>query len=175
MTRGPHLMRGHEMRAKPSLSTVFAVFASLGVGFSSMTLGGCGAADDKAGSAEFSGSGATGGGTGGSASIGSGGGGGTGPGTGGTSGSAGSGSEPPPDPELELESAFEVPVATNRYVWTANTTTNRVALINAETFEVALTETGLAPTTVAGLPGRQDGAIVLNAGSEDATLVLVNE
>jgi hypothetical protein len=164
------------MRARPSLSTVFAVFASLGLGFSSITLGGCGA-DDKAGSAESSnGSGATGtGATGGSASIGSGGGGGTGPGTGGTTGTAGSGNEPPPDPELELESAFEVPVATNRYVWTANTTTNRVALINAETFEVALTETGLAPTTVAGLPGRQDGAIVLNAGSEDATLVLVNE
>jgi hypothetical protein len=164
------------MRAKSSLSTVLAVFASLGFGFSSIALGGCGA-DAEGGSAELgNGSGATGGGgTGGTANVGSGGGGGTGPGTGGTSGSAGSGSEPPPDPELELESAFEVPVATNRYVWTANTTTNRVALINAETFEVALTETGLAPTTVAGLPGRQDGAIVLNAGSEDATLVLVDD
>jgi hypothetical protein len=164
---------------KPSLSTLLTVLACLGLGVSSVTLGGCGG--DTEGSAPASEVGSGGSGTGafpstaGTSNVSSGGGGGTGPGTGGSGGSAGTGVEPPPDPELELESAFEAPVATNRFVWTANTTTNRIALINAETFEVALAETGLAPTTVAGLPGGQDGAIVLNAGSEDATVVRVSE
>jgi DNA-binding beta-propeller fold protein YncE len=77
---------------------------------------------------------------------------------------------------MELESAFEAPVATNRFVWTANPETNRVALINATTFEVRLAEVGLAPETVAGLPGdERDRAIVLNRGSEDATIMDVAE
>jgi hypothetical protein len=163
---------------RPSLSTILTVLAFLGLGFSSLTLGGCGAAEANEAPGAGDGTGAVGsGGTGGGATIGAGGTtGGTSPGTGGAAGgTAGTANEPPPDPELELESAFEAPVATNRFVWTANTTTNRIALINAETFEVALAETGLAPTTVAGLPGGQDGAIVLNAGSEDATIVLVND
>jgi hypothetical protein len=171
---------------RPSLRTVLTVLASLGFGFTSTVLGGCSAGDSSADmpSGANQGSGATGGATGGT-SPGSGGGatisggtGGTGgTGTGGAAGSGGTGGmmEPPPDPEQELESAFEAPVATDRFVWTANPATNRVALINAETFEVALAETGLAPSTVAGLPGDQDGAIVLNTGSEDATVVRVDE
>jgi hypothetical protein len=170
---------------RPSLHRIFAVLASLGLGFSSTALGGCGADGSPETAARGDGSGATGSGatggtapgSGGAASVGSGGtfgmstggGGGTGGSTGGSAGMM----EPPPDPEQELESAFEAPVATNRFVWTANPATNRVALINAETFEVALAETGLAPGTVAGLPG-QDGAIVLNTGSEDATVVRVD-
>jgi hypothetical protein len=167
---------------------VLGVLTAVGLGFSSVALGGCGGDAEGAPSAGLDdGSGGTGSGgksgvgAGGSAIASSGGtnsGGGSG-GGGGSGASAGSGSEPPPepppDPEMELESAFEAPVATNRFVWTANTSTNRVALINAETFEVALADTGLAPTTVAGLPGGQDGAIVLNSGSEDATVFLVSE
>lgn len=168
-----------------TLRTAFTVLATLALGWSSVALGGCGGADsspDSAGSEEAAtgGSGArsgTGGAnaTGGTTNTATGGSGGTGQGNPGTGGGAGAPPEPPPDPEMELESAFEAPVATNRFVWTANPTTNRVALINAETFEVALAETGLAPTTVAGLPGGQDGAIVLNAGSEDATVVRVGD
>lgn len=166
------------MRSKPSLSMVLSVLASLGLSFSSVALGGCGGGDlDSPAAGLDDASGGTG--SGGKAGVGTGGtattGGTSSGGGGGSDGSAGTGSEPPPDPEMELESAFEAPVATNRFVWTANATTNRIALINAETFEVALAETGLTPTTVAGLPGGQDGAIVLNSGSEDATVVLVSE
>jgi hypothetical protein len=83
---------------------------------------------------------------------------------------------PPPPPEKELESAFEAPVATDRYVWTANPTTGRVALIGAHDFSVRLAEAGLAPTTVAALSGNkdEDAAIVLNAGSNDATILRVD-
>lgn len=172
-----------------SLRTALTVIASLGLAASSVGLGGCGGGDTmEKGAGENAAPGATGGvagkggafpGAGGSAVVGAGG----SQSTGATGGAAGSGTggaggvppEPPPDPEKELESSFEAPVATNRFVWTANPTTNRVALINAETFEVGLADTGLAPTTVAGLPGGQDGAIVLNAGSEDATVVTVSD
>jgi hypothetical protein len=166
--------------------TCFTVLASLGLGWSSVALGGCGGDASEAGSAELGGpvggtgaSGGKGGGgalpsTGGTLGMSTGGTGNAGTATGGTAGSGGM-PEPPPDPEKELESAFEAPVATNRFVWTANPTSNRVALINAKTFEVGLAETGLAPGTVAGLPGGEDGAVVLNTGSEDATVVRVSE
>jgi hypothetical protein len=80
---------------------------------------------------------------------------------------------PPPPPEMELESAFEAPVATDRYVWSANPTSGKVALIAADDFSVRLAEAGAAPTTVAALPsqGDEDAAIVLNAGSDDATIL----
>ncbi len=79
---------------------------------------------------------------------------------------------PPPPPEKELETAYETPVATDRYVWTANPTTGKVALISADDFSVRLAEAGNAPTTVAALPGHdEDAAIVLNAGSDDATVL----
>jgi hypothetical protein len=164
---------------RPSLATVLSVLASLGLGFSSVTLGGCagdaseapsGADSRSTGGTGFGGTGNSQAGSGGSLIVGAG-----GSGASGTVAGSGGMAEPPPDPELELESAFEAPVATDRFVWTANAATNRVALINAETFEVALAETGLSPSTVAGLPGEKDGAIVLNAGSEDATVVLVSE
>jgi hypothetical protein len=89
-------------------------------------------------------------------------------GTGGTTSTA-----PPPPPEMELESAFQAPVATDRYVWSANPTTGKVALIDADDFSVRLAEAGLEPTTVAALPsqGDDDAAIVLNAGSDDATIL----
>jgi hypothetical protein len=155
---------------------------ALGYGAFATTLGACSGDVDKASSEDLgapTGSGARGntatGGTGASMPGSGGSGGFAGAATGGGAGAMGGGTEPPPPPEMELESAFEAPVATNRFVWTANPTTNRVALINAETFEVRLAETGLAPSTVAGLPGDgQDGAIVLNLGSEDATIVRVD-
>jgi DNA-binding beta-propeller fold protein YncE len=96
------------------------------------------------------------------------------PGSGGTAGAGGS-EPPPPPPEAELESAFEAPVATRRFVWTANPDTGKVALIDAETFSVRLAEVGLRPTTVAALPndGDADRAIVLNQGSQSATVLQV--
>jgi hypothetical protein len=96
----------------------------------------------------------------------------TGTASGGSAGTVLTG-EPPPPPEMELESAFQAPVATDRYVWTANPTTGNVALIGADDLSVRLAEAGVAPTTVAALPGSgdEDAAIVLNAGSNDATIL----
>jgi hypothetical protein len=140
----------------------------------SVALIGCG--DD----AEMGGGAALGGDSGGGFSGGSGGGAGTSstP-TGGSSvgGSAtgGSGGRPP-DPEEELESAFEAPVATDRFVWAANPESGNVAVIDATTFAVRLARAGFRPTTVAGLPGAdgEDGAIVLNVGSSDATVLRID-
>ncbi len=94
-------------------------------------------------------------------------------------GSAGTGTggttpEPPPR-EDEIESAFEAPVATDRFVWTANPESGNVALIDATTFAIRLAPAGFRPTTVAGLPGAEDedGALVLNEGSADATVLRV--
>jgi hypothetical protein len=94
-------------------------------------------------------------------------------GSGGTAGTGGV----PPEPEVEIESTYEAPVATDRFVWAANPETGRVALINAETFDVRLAEAGLSPTVVAAVPRAEDGtdaALVLNTGSEDATLLEIN-
>ena len=142
-----------------------------------LVLGACGAND----SAELGGAGIASGGTGGTA-------GGSSAGTAGTigvpnggananGGSAGTGTGgTPPDPEREIESAFEVPVATDRFVWTANPESGNVAVIDATTHAVRLAEAGFRPTTVAGLPvaDDEDGALVLNEGSSDATLFRID-
>ncbi|HEX6767272.1 MAG TPA: hypothetical protein VF103_17360, partial [Polyangiaceae bacterium] len=99
-------------------------------------------------------------------------------GAGGQAGGAGTSSTGgvPPDPEQELESAFEAPVATDRFVWTANPDSGKVALIDATSYAVRLAEAGFRPTTVAALPSGDgtDGAIVLNEGSQDATILRVD-
>ncbi len=84
---------------------------------------------------------------------------------------------PPPPPEKELESSFLSPVATGRFVWTANPDSGRVALIDAISLEVRILEAGFRPTYLAALSGpeskQQDSAIVLNTQSQDATLLQV--
>jgi hypothetical protein len=98
-----------------------------------------------------------------------------GAGAGGTAGSGGMIPEPP-KPEEEIESAFEAPVATDRFVWTANPESGNVAVIDAETYAVRLARSGFRPTTVAPLPGGEgeDGAIILNEGSGDATVLRID-
>jgi hypothetical protein len=99
------------------------------------------------------------------------------PPTAGSGGSSAGTGGVPPEPEVEIENTYEAPVATDRFVWAANPETGRVALINAETFDVRLAEAGLSPTVVAAVPRAEDGtdaALVLNTGSEDATLLEIN-
>lgn len=75
-------------------------------------------------------------------------------------------------PEEELESSFGAPVATGRYVWSANPASGRVAYIDAETLEVRVVEAGNAPTFLAAVPDPSDDvAIVLNVLSRDATVL----
>ncbi len=84
---------------------------------------------------------------------------------------------PPPPPEKELESAFRSPVATSRFVWSANPDSGRVALVDAVSLEVKIQEAGFGPTHLAAVPVPGDPqanvAIVLNIKSDDATLFRV--
>lgn len=144
-----------------------------------LSLGACSAGDDDSSAPEgggaVSGTAAGGSGATGNAQNPSGGSFATG-GTTAINGTGGTGAvDTPPPPEKELESAFQAPVATDRYVWTANPSTDKVALIAADDFSVRLADAGAAPTTVAALPSGsdEDAAIVLNAGSDDATILRV--
>jgi len=88
----------------------------------------------------------------------------------GTSSSAGSSSLPP---EKELDQTFRAPVATGSVLWTANPVSGRVALIDARTLKVRMTNAGFGPTYLAAVPSAAgtDAAIVLNVGSHDATFM----
>jgi hypothetical protein len=80
-------------------------------------------------------------------------------------------------PEQELEESFRVPVVTGRFVWSANPESGRVALIDADSFEVRSVDAGLEPTFVAAVPGDsedQQAAVVLNLGSNDASILRVD-
>jgi hypothetical protein len=80
-------------------------------------------------------------------------------------------------PERELEGSYRTPIATGRYVWTANPDSGKVALIDAFSLSVRLTDAGFGPTYLAAVPdpGQSDAnkAIVLNVRSSDATLLHV--
>lgn len=91
-------------------------------------------------------------------------------------GSGGSGGSTPP-PEMELESSFQSPVATGRFVWTANPDSGRVALVDAFDFQVTIVEAGFRPTYLAAVSKPEDStdaAVVINEGSDDATLFRVS-
>ncbi len=99
---------------------------------------------------------------------------GAGCGTGGaaTGGSGGTAGLPP---EQELESSFRSPVATGKFVWTANPDSGRIALVDATSLEVHTVEAGFGPTYLAAIPDPNDPnasqAIVINVKSEDATVL----
>src|SRR6188474_3324719 len=103
----------------------------------SATLIRCGGSDDAS---------ETGGGTGAGAGVGGLAAGGGGFGASGGGASLDAGADAPPPPEKELESSYRAPVATGKYVWTANPDSGRVALVDATTLEVKIAEAGFAPT-----------------------------
>ncbi len=77
----------------------------------------------------------------------------------------------PLPPEKELDQTFRAPVATGKLLWSANPDSGRVALIDAETLAVRMTNAGFGPTYLAAVPGEKgtDSAIVINVGSNDAS------
>jgi hypothetical protein len=75
---------------------------------------------------------------------------------------------------MEVEKSFQAPVATERFVWSANPKTGRVAVIDSQTYQVKTAAAGQGPTFVAAIPGREDHAIVLNVLSNDATYFTQN-
>lgn len=74
-------------------------------------------------------------------------------------------------PEKELDQTFQAPVATGSVLWSANPVSGRVALIDAQTLQVRMTNAGFGPTYLAAVPGAPgtESAIVLNVGSHDAS------
>jgi hypothetical protein len=98
--------------------------------------------------------------------------------TGGTGGTLPGGMQvPDPQPEQEVDEAFQVPVVSGRWVWTANPTSGVVALIDAESFAVRTIEAGAGPMQLAALPADDGGsrAIVINSVSEDATFLTASK
>jgi hypothetical protein len=74
-------------------------------------------------------------------------------------------------PEKELDQSFRAPVATGKVLWSANPDSGRVALIDAKTLAVRMTNAGFGPTYLAAVPSKAgiDSAIVINVGSHDAS------
>jgi hypothetical protein len=100
----------------------------------------------------------------------------------GNNAAAGSGSNPggaevdpntPLPPEVEVDQSFRAPVATGKLLWSANPDSGRVALIDAQTLAVRMTNAGFGPTYLAAVPSKPgtDSAIVLNVGSHDASWI----
>ncbi len=118
--------------------------------------------------------------SGGNAGPGMGGAGGASAGFGGSAGtSSGGGGGTPLPPEKELESSYRSPVATGKFVWSANPDTGRVALVDATTLQVHVVDAGFGPTYLAALPDPSNpdanAAIVINVKSHDATVLRAND
>jgi DNA-binding beta-propeller fold protein YncE len=77
-------------------------------------------------------------------------------------------------PEEEVRADFELPQASERYVYATNPAAGTVSIIEAETLAITTLQTGDRPTYLRTLPGTDD-AIVLNVGSDDATLIRVKD
>jgi DNA-binding beta-propeller fold protein YncE len=73
-------------------------------------------------------------------------------------------------PEVEVRRDFETPRAGARYVYVANPRRDTVAVIDSTTLAIRSVEAGDGPTYLSTVPGR-DVAIVLNVGSDDATIL----
>jgi hypothetical protein len=88
------------------------------------------------------------------------------------------GQESDPGPEVEAEPAFQVPIVSGRWVWTANPSSGAVAVIDAQSLVVHTARAGEGPTQLAALPPPRGGgsrALVLNGLSSDATLLTAGD
>ncbi|MEY2932876.1 MAG: hypothetical protein RL033_3625 [Pseudomonadota bacterium] len=76
-----------------------------------------------------------------------------------------------PTPEVEREPTFRAPVVTGKYVWSANPDSGRVAIIDADSYEIRAAVAGLRPTYVAAVSEQPPRALVINTGNDSATLL----
>jgi YVTN family beta-propeller protein len=77
-------------------------------------------------------------------------------------------------PEKEKRVDFEQPKAGKRFVFVANTEADTVSVIDANNFSVTKVPAGDKPTFVTTVPSDKEGvdiAMVLNVGSDDATII----
>jgi DNA-binding beta-propeller fold protein YncE len=97
-------------------------------------------------------------------------GGGAGAGGTGAADAGASGAPPVLPPEMQVKLDFELPQASERFVYAANPKGGTVSIIDAQTQQIQTLETGDQPTFLRTLAGTDD-AIVLNVGSSDATIM----
>lgn len=77
-------------------------------------------------------------------------------------------------PEKEMTVSFQLPQASEHYVYTVNPNAGTVAIIDATTQAIQTIKTGSQPTYLRTLEGT-DNAIVLNTGSNKASILRVND
>lgn len=72
--------------------------------------------------------------------------------------------------ETSTKTGFEPPQASERFVYAANPDRGKVVIVDADTLRVQAVETGDRPTVLRTIPGTDD-AVVLDVGSDDATVI----
>lgn len=77
-------------------------------------------------------------------------------------------------PEKEMTVSFQLPQASEHYVYTVNPAGGTVAIIDATTQAIQTIKTGSQPTYLRTLEGT-DNAIVLNTGSNKASIIRVRD
>jgi hypothetical protein len=95
------------------------------------------------------------------------------------SGAGGRGSNEPDDvgnlpPERETSVDFQLPQASEHYVYAVNPSAGTVAIIDANTQAIQTIKTGALPTYLRTLEGSDD-AIVLNIGSNKASIIRMRD
>ncbi len=93
------------------------------------------------------------------------------PGAGGTGGGAlGADAIVALPPEKKLSVDFQLPQASDNYVYATNPSAGTVSVIDAQTLSIRTLPTGAKPTYLRTLKG-SDNAVVLNIGSDTATVI----
>lgn len=77
---------------------------------------------------------------------------------------------PPPPPEEEVDFDLRTPEAGNTFLYIPSAALDALIVVDARTLEVHLVDVGLVPTIVRALPA-DEGAVVLNEGSSDVSIV----
>ncbi|MFT7580151.1 MAG: hypothetical protein ACI9MR_001818 [Myxococcota bacterium] len=77
---------------------------------------------------------------------------------------------PPPPPETEVDFDLRTPEAGSSFLYIPSAGLDALVVVDASTLQVHLVEVGVEPTLVRALPDDL-GAIVLNEGSDDISLV----
>lgn len=77
---------------------------------------------------------------------------------------------PPPPPEEEVDFDLRTPEAGATFLYIPSAALDALIVVDARTLEVHLVDVGLVPTLVRALPA-DDGAVVLNEGSSDVSIV----
>jgi len=80
---------------------------------------------------------------------------------------------PPPPPEAEVDFDLRTPEAGDTFLYIPSAALDALVVVDARSLAVHLVEVGITPTLARALPGDR-GAVVLNEGSSDVSIVRPN-